>query len=225
MKQIFTTFCVLSFILLLTACMTVQPNTQSIQGSGNLSANERSVSDFTSIQVNLGADLILTQSNSENLRIEAEDNLFSYIETTVLNGRLLVTTPNNISLKLTQPIKLYITFETLDSIEIFGTSNITAENLNLDTLSIAFSGSGSTRLTGTVTQQTINIQGQATINNFDLASRNVTVDISGSGTIYLNATDTLNVTVAGMGNIHYTGNPTITQNMSGAATITQEESK
>ena len=222
MKRIFTLISVLS-ILLLAACSTVQSNIQTIQGSGNVVTTERSVGDFTSIQVDMGADIVLTQGDSESLTIEAEDNLLPYIQTNIRNGRLVVLTPNNISLNLNQPLRLHITFNTLREIAIFGSSNITGDNLNLDALTITFSGSGSTWLTGTVNEQTINIRGQATINNFDLTSRNVTVDISGNGTINVNATDTLNVTVAGQGDIHYTGNPTITENVSGQANIAQQQ--
>ena len=46
----------------------------------------RSVSGFSSIQVNLGAELVLTQGNGESLNIEADDNLMPYILTDVHNG-------------------------------------------------------------------------------------------------------------------------------------------
>jgi hypothetical protein len=221
MKRIFTLASVLS-ILLLPACSTVQSNIQTIQGSGNVVTTERNIGDFTSIQVDMGADVVLTQGDSETLTIEAEDNLMPYIETNIRNGRLIVSIPHNVSLTLIQSIRLHITFDTLQEIEIFGSSQITGENLNLDTLTIAFSGSGSTWLTGEVDEQTINIRGQATMNNFDLAGRNVTVDISGNGIINVNATDTLNVTIAGQGDIHYIGSPTITENISGQANIVQQ---
>lgn len=224
MKQLLTLFLVLTITLLLTACgTTINSNVETIRGSGNVITVERVVGNFTSIQVSMGADLVLTQGNGEALTLEADDNLMEYIQTDVQNGRLIITTPNNTSITTSQTVRVYVTFDTLQAIEIFGSSNITAENLNLDALTITFSGSGSTWLTGTVNEQTINIWGQATINNFDLTSRNVTVDISGNGTINVNATDTLDVTVAGMGDVHYTGSPTVTENVSGSANITQQQ--
>ena len=224
MKQLLTLFFVLTITLLLTACgTTVNSNVETIRGSGNVITLERVVGNFTSIQVNMGADLVLTQGNGEALTLEADDNLMEYIQTDVQNGRLVITTPNNTSITTTQTVRVYVTFDSLREVEIFGSSNITGENLNLDALTIAFSGSGSTWLTGTVNDQTINIRGQATINNFDLTSRNVTVDISGNGTIHVNATDTLDVTVAGQGDVHYTGSPTVTENVSGSANITQQQ--
>jgi hypothetical protein len=208
-------------LVALTACQTVFNTTvESIRGSGNLITASRSVSGFSSIQVNLGAELVLTQGNGESLSMEADDNLMPYILTDVHNGKLIVSTPNNMSITPSKVIRLSVAFKTLAGIEIFGSSDITATNLDLDTLSINFSGSGSTHLSGQVDTQNITIQGQATLRNFDLSSRNVTANISGNGTLEVNATDTLGVTVAGIGNIHYIGNPSITKNIMGAASIT-----
>ena len=134
-----------------------------------------------------------------------------------------MSTPSNTSITPSQPIRLTVTFDQLTDIEILGSSNISAADLDLDALAIRFSGSGSTRLSGRADDQTIQIRGQATINNFDLASRQVSVDISGNGVIEVSAADTLSIVVAGMGIIRYTGSATITQNISGTADIAQRQ--
>ncbi len=217
-------FSVLCLTVLLAACGTNNTvNIQTIDGSGTIVTGERDVSGFSSIQINLGADLSLTSSDSESLSIEADDNLMDYIKAEVRNGMLVISTPDNTSLKPSQPIQLHVSFKELTTIEVNGSSAITGDDLNLDVLTVSFSGSGSTRLAGTVNNQTITIRGQATINNFDLSSQHVTIDISGSGILEVSAADTLNVTVAGMGTIRYKGDPTITRNISGTATILQSQ--
>lgn len=214
-------FLVSAMALLIAACGTTTTSVETITGSGNIVTIEREVSGFSDIQINLGADLILTQGDSENLTVEADDNLMQYIETKIENGRLIISTPNNTSLTPSQTITLNISFSTLREIEILGSSHITANDLDLDTLTIRFAGSGSTRLTGRADEQTINIRGQATINNFELTSRQVMVDISGNGVVEVNAEDNLNLTVVGMGIIRYTGDPAISQDVSGTADIAQ----
>jgi hypothetical protein len=208
--------------LTLSACGTNITNITQIQGSGMIISSDRAVSDFSSIQINLGADLALSQGGSESMTIQADDNLMQYLETRVENGRLIVSTPSNTSITPSQPIRLSVRFTTLTEIEILG-SSISAAALDLDALAIRFSGSGSTRLSGRADEQTIQIRGQATINNFDLASRQVSVDISGNGVIEVSAADTLNIVVAGMGILRYNGSPTITQNISGTADIAQRQ--
>lgn len=224
MKQLLFAFFVLSITLLLAACgTTTNSSVQTIRGSGNVITLERVVGNFTAIQVNIGADLVLSQGSGEALTLEADDNLMEYIQTEVQNDRLIITSSNNTSITSSQTLRLYVTFDALREIEIFGSSNITAENINLDSLTITFSGSGSTRMTGSVSEQSINIRGQATINNAELTSRNVTIDVSGNSTINVNATDTLDITVAGRADIRYVGSPIITQNISGSANIAQQQ--
>lgn len=209
---------------LATACdANTFSNMESIVGSGMIVTEARDVSDFSQVQIYLGANLALVQGNSESVRIEADDNLMSYIETDVQNGRLIVSTPDHINLAPSQTIQLYVTFDTLTALEVYGSSAITAEDLDLDELAISFSGSGSTHFTGTVEEQTITIWGQAIINNFDLTSQHVTATISGNGTLEVFAEDSLDITVAGMGNVLYMGNPTVTQNVSGVANIVHEQ--
>lgn len=222
MKQKTILICLGSLALMLAACDGLNNSTiNSIEGSGNITTKVRTVSDFSRIQINLGADLVLTQGESESLTVEADDNLMQYIETKVEGGKLIVTTPDNTSLSPSQSIQLSVSFEELTNININGSSNITAEGLDLDELAISFSGSGSTKLSGSVDEQDITIRGMATIHNYDLTCDEVTIDISGSGTIEVTAEDTLDVTVAGMGSVHYAGSPTITQDVSGSATIAQ----
>ena len=211
-------------VLTLAGCNNINgANVETIEGSGHVITAEREITNFSRIEIIMGADLVLIQGDEESLVIAADDNLMEYIQTEVNGDRLIVSTPDNISLRSSRTIQLTIGFESLTEIEVKGSSAITAEDLDLERLMISFSGSGSTRLTGAVSNQTIVVRGMAIINNPDLVSQQVSVDISGNGTIEINAEEALDIRVAGMGNIHYKGNPAITQNISGTATITQRQ--
>ncbi len=219
--NLLTAICV---VLTLAGCNNIiESNVESINGSGNIITIERDVTDFSRIEINMGADLTLIQGEEESLAIESDDNLMDYIQTEVNGDRLIVSTPGNISLRSSRPIQLTVGFESLTEIKVKGSSAIMAEDLDLERLMISFSGSGSTHLTGTVGNQTIVVRGMAIINNPDLLSQQVSVDISGNGTIEVTAEESLDVSVAGMGNIHYRGNPAITQNINGTATLTQRQ--
>ncbi|QPC84600.1 DUF2807 domain-containing protein [Phototrophicus methaneseepsis] len=206
--------------VLLTACNDFTNQIiETIPGSGTVISETREAHDFSRIQVNLGAQLELTQSGEEGITIEADDNLLSYITTEVVNGQLIVSTPHNTRISPSSVIQLHVGFDTLDALEINGSSDVVADDLDLDALTVTFSGSGSTHFTGTVSQQTIIIKGQATINNLDLNSEDVAIDISGNGTIAVQVDETLDIKVAGMGNISYVGDPAVTKQVSGMANI------
>jgi hypothetical protein len=53
-------------------------------------------------------------------------------------------------------------------------------------------------------------------------AKNATVSSSGSGSILLTATDTLDVTLSGAGNVYYLGDPVITQNVTGTGSLIQK---
>lgn len=214
-------FIIFLLLILSTACQNTVILTVH-QGSGSIVTQERPARNFSSIQIHLGADLVLIQGDTESLSIEADGNLMEYILTDVQNGKLIISKPDDVNLVPSRPIRLKVGFATLDNIEVFGSSAITANNLNLDKLIISFSGSGSTHLVGRVETQSIMIRGQATLNNFDLMSRNVSVDIKGTGSVEVNASETLDVTLAGMGSIRYSGTPQIRQTISGTGTISQK---
>lgn len=209
--------------LAVSACGANPLTIEVIRGSGNTATEAREIPSFSTIQVNLGADITLTQGAGESLSILADDNILPYIQTEVRGSQLIISTPNQISLNPSQTIVLNIGIENITDIEINGSSAISGSNLALERLTILFSGRGSTRLSGSVDSQTVVIRGEATIGNLNLASRQVTVDISGSGTIEVNASESLDITVAGMGIIRYSGDPSLTQSISGVATITQQD--
>ncbi len=211
----------ISLLILLAACQTTEVPIETVAGSGAVITEARAVVGFSGVQINMGADLVLTQGDTENLEIEADNNLMPYILTEVRGNVLVIETPDNVNLAPSQPIQVRMAFEELNAINVFGRSNITADDLNLEALELHFEGSGSTRLTGQVARQTIFIRGQATLNNMELDTAHTRVEISGSGTVEVNASDTLDVRIAGMGFVYYTGSPQITKDISGSATITQ----
>jgi hypothetical protein len=208
-------------LMMLAACQIVENPFEIVEGSGAVITEERAVTGFSRVQINMGADLVLTQDDTESLSIQADDNLMPYILTDVRGGALVIETPDNVSLDPSQPIQVRVGFAELSEINIFGRSNVTADDLNLETLALHFAGSGSAQLTGQVANQTLTIRGQATLNNLELDTAHTRVEISGSGTVEVNASDTLDVTIAGMGFVYYAGSPQITQSISGSGTIAQ----
>ncbi|MBL8154465.1 MAG: DUF2807 domain-containing protein [Anaerolineae bacterium] len=214
---------VLIGLLFAAACQTTVTTTETIKGSGTIITEERTVSGFSSVQVNLAADLTLIQGDQEGLTIAADDNLMPSIQSTVQNGKLVIGFPNNTSMSPSRTIQLTLTFKALTAVDVYGMSTVTADDLDLNALAIDFKGSGSTRMTGRVVTQTITIEGMAFVNNFDLDSTTVSVNIAGTGTVDVKASSSLDVRVAGQGTIRYLGSPSITQDISGSATITQQK--
>ncbi len=85
----------LFLVLGLSACRTpFDPNTDDdqidIQGSGHVTTEVRNVTGINAISVTGGQWVVLEQTDTEGVQVEAEDNLLRYIETEVDDGVLLV---------------------------------------------------------------------------------------------------------------------------------------
>ncbi|WP_333695971.1 head GIN domain-containing protein [Flavobacterium sp.] len=81
--------------------------TDTIKGSGNVIQVERTLNEeIQSIEVKRGMTVVIEQTPSNTIRIEADDNLIEYIETEITHGNLVVTTTKNTRTKNPKIVKI-----------------------------------------------------------------------------------------------------------------------
>ena len=68
----------------------------------------------------------------------------------------------------------------------------------------------------------LSIAGSCNIDAAALKAKRARVSISGSGGATVNATDALDVRIAGSGDLRYLGAPRLTQNVSGSGSVRQK---
>jgi hypothetical protein len=140
-KQIFQRSLVL---VILSVMLFPAINSQSfipVTGRGQSVDKKVNVSDFKSIDVSSGFDLILVQGNNESLTLTIQENLFEYVTARVEAGTLKIYTRNN--LRPTQPMKARITFKDINSLRVSGGGDIYGETpLNVESLDVNISGGG-----------------------------------------------------------------------------------
>ena len=90
------------------------------------------------------------------------------------------------------------------------------EAIEIDT---GIDGSGDVELVGTASTHTINIDGSGNIEARDLLTEITRIEIDGSGTCYVNASNALYIDIDGSGDVYYTGNPSIDQSISGSGSV------
>lgn len=82
---------VLTLATVFTSCKISGDFGDGIKGSGNLTTENRTVTeDFKNIEVSYGIRVIVEQSDSKSITVEADDNLQTHIITKVENGILIV---------------------------------------------------------------------------------------------------------------------------------------
>lgn len=111
-------------------------------GNGEVTTSKRDVADFTKVEVERGIELIIRQSDSHSVAVEADSNLHEFITTTVENGVLFVSISKNIV--DAQVLKVIVKMPETNGIEATAGSTVKSENSLLSNAITIISDSGST---------------------------------------------------------------------------------
>jgi predicted small secreted protein len=210
----------IALVLMLLLGSFVVPGCGTEQGSGNVTSETRNVSDFTEVALNGTGNLVVRQTGSESLNIEAEDNVIPEIKTEVEGNRLTIETGNNMPIP-TQPITYELTVKDLSDLELAGAGSIDASDINTDSLKVTTSGSGDVKAAGKTDSQDVEISGAGSYRAEDLESEEAEIDISGAGEAIVKVEDRLDVRISGYGSVEYIGNPTVSRDITGAGEVTR----
>ena len=209
-----------------------------VRGSGNVIAEERDVSDFHKVHLSGVGNLIITQGETESLAIEADDNIVPIIETDVSGDELNIDFKRGYTFTPSTAIKFHLTVVDLDEISLSGAGNIDCDDfkteilqfdvsgagdldfdLDAERVEVIVSGAGNIVLSGIVDSQEIEIDGAGKYDGEDLESRECVITVSGAGSATVNVSELLDVEINGVGNVYYTGSPSVKQDISGLGKI------
>jgi hypothetical protein len=209
----------LGLVFILTACAF------GIEGSGKIATETRTVEKFSGVELKNAANVFITQGETQEVKIEAEDNLIQHITTKVKNNELIIDCEENITSH--EPINVYITVKEICLLELSGSGNITTKNeiscdhltlhlggsgemkvaLKSQSLKATLSGSGNMNLSGSVSESDLRINGSGNVNAQKMKSFTSSVNISGSGNTKVDVGNELNVNISGSGNVQYVTEP------------------
>jgi hypothetical protein len=197
-----------------------------IRGNGHVISSDRNLSGFNSVKSCCGIDVILTQSDTEAVRVEADDNLQQYIKTEVTNNVLNIRRDSKSNL-ISKNIKVYVNAKDLVNIETSSgsrletTNQIVAENMelasssgagiNLDIKSknircSASSGAGIT-INGQAVTFDVSSSSGSHVKAQDLSTETCKADVSSGGYINLNVTNEIAAEASSGGHVSILGNP------------------
>lgn len=212
---------------------------RTIRGNGRMATEERAFNDITKIRVR-GAIHVEVVPGHASLKVEADDNLLPYIETRQENGWMVIRTKNNVSLRSQNPIRVYVSTDMLNAVDIAGSSVVKGQGkfsgagyldidiagsgnvdlaVNTPRIKVDISGSGSVVLSGETKDAAIDISGSGNYRAEELMTETTDIDISGSGEASVNAADKLSADVFGSGTVFYRGNPDVRSNTAGSGRV------
>jgi hypothetical protein len=191
---------------------------------------DRHLSGFNGIDISGSFDVYVTQGATESVKVEAPANVIDRIITEVNGGVLKIYNKNNSWhwgdwWGTHKKIAIYVVAKNLNSINLTGSGDvyfkegITANSLKLriggsgdmtgkvDTkiLESSISGSGDMRLSGHAQNSTVSLAGSGDYTARSLLTVSCAVSVTGSGDAEINASEKIDATVHGSGDIRYTG--------------------
>lgn len=214
---------------------------ERVEGSGNVISQDRSVTGFSAVRSAGSFDVYLSSGPGQSVRVEAEDNLQPYIETTLNGGELDIDTKEGFRLKSNKPVKIYISSPNFSKVQLSGSGDIISQNrisgtdkielavsgsgnikvdLNAPSVGAEMSGSGNINLSGIAKQFSGSVSGSGDIKAMDLKTEETAITILGSGNADVFASSRLNVKVSGSGDVRYKGGAQeVSSNIAGSGSV------
>jgi len=233
MKKVAFLFIIISMAL--SSCIIDGWN-NGISGNGHVVDETRDVSGFTGVHVSTGIDVILSEGDHFDVRVEADENLMEII-LTELNGNMLVVKTDRVNIRNAKSKKVYVTMPGLENLKISsagdceGMTPFHCEDLRIsissagdlsleveaETIHLDISSSGDARIWGSTRELDANLSSAGDLHAFELIAEKVHVDVSSAGDARVFATDEISMNASSAGNVYYKGDAQVTQSRSSSA--------
>ncbi|HPM24589.1 MAG TPA: head GIN domain-containing protein [Phycisphaerae bacterium] len=193
----------------------------TVFGDGVAKTENRTVADFTQLELLGSGRVEVTMGELGPLEITADENILPYVETKVENGRLYIS-PERV-LQTVTPLVIQVTVPNVRNVRITGTGEIVVSGIDNTYMSASVIGTGVITLDGQTETLVVDLNGAGRVSAGALAANDVSIEIDGVGTADVQAAQTLDVVIAGSGVVTYSGAPTITQNITGTGRLEKNE--
>ena len=217
----------LSILMMLLVFLTSGISVFAQQDENEVTKQERSVSEFTGIDVGGAFSVFVTQGDKQEVIVETKAKMQEKISTKVNDGVLYITKKTT----LVRPKKLnvYITITELDNIQISGAASfestsviksdkmeVTASGasdlklkLEVDKLASEISGAANVEYLGKANFHELEISGAANLDATNLETLVTHAEASGAANANVNAIKELDVSSSGISNIDFENTPPI----------------
>jgi hypothetical protein len=189
---------------------------------------DRHLSGFHGVGVAGSYDVYITQGSAESVKVEAPDDVIGRIVTEVKDGVLQIYTKKGDNGNWNwgnKKIVIYVTAKDITTIGLAGSGNVFFKNgiktnalslkisgsgdilgkVDVQSLESSVAGSGDIKVSGRAQNSTVKVVGSGDFTAGDLVTANTKVNVVGSGDARINVTQKLEASVAGSGDIAYTG--------------------
>ncbi|MBC7827862.1 MAG: DUF2807 domain-containing protein [Chitinophagaceae bacterium] len=231
----------ISVALLLAIAVISLNSCRKVVGHGPVVTENRTASNFTSIDFGASFDLYYTPDSVFKIEIRAQENIIREIETYMAGNELRIRVRDHVNLRSHEDIRVNISAPAVTGLTLSGSGNIkvlqpfkpsnskltvsgsgnmTINQLETNNIDADVRGSGELFvLNGAGNYMDAGITGSGRIDLLGVITKTARTQISGSGSIKLYVTDELNSKISGSGTVYYKGNPVVNTTVSGSGRV------
>lgn len=183
----------------------------------------REVGEFNRVVLEGAADIEITVGGSPSVAVTSEAELMDRIETEVRNNTLYISQDYR-RWRDWDDADLYIAIVTpsLDGVEVDGAGDIEVTGIDSNDFEVEIKGAGDITLSGKCVSASYQIDGAGDIDAEQLECEHVTITVNGAGDADIFATETVDATLNGVGDVTISGNPdSVKQRVNGFGEISQ----
>ncbi|MGI9516079.1 MAG: GIN domain-containing protein, partial [Pirellulaceae bacterium] len=156
-----------------------------------------SLEEFGTIHVSFG--------DTQTVTVTTDDNLVSLVETTVQDGELKVRPIK--ALNPSVDLVIHVTVPRLTSAELAGAARLNIIDIDGESLDIELAGACGVDATGQVDKLSVELAGACRARLRNLKTRHAVVEIAGTGSAVVFASESIDAEAAGFASITCHGNP------------------
>lgn len=219
--------------------------TTSITMHHSFVQDERQIGAFKGIAAGGPLNVQVTIGNKESVRLEGDEEAIADLVTEIKDGILIIrpkTKWNDWSRRYRNvKVTAYITARKLTSLTMSGSGSMEIldplngselvttlsgsgsikATVNLKSFTGVISGSGSLNLKGKANNSSITLSGSGSFMGKNFSVNDLSAQISGSASIFINAQNSIEAVISGSGNVLYTGDPKIKKTVLGSGRVSK----
>lgn len=224
--------------LLFTACERPEPpsehdlqverdsrTTREETGSRSVKSitQTRSVENFSAIELRGAAEILVTIGSPAAVQLDGRERTLERVETRVTGETLTIDIAKTRGwFSDYGRLKINITVPELKSLESNGAAEIEIKGLAGGEQRLRLAGAHDVKAEGALDRLDIEVSGAGNVDYRDVVAKDAKVRVNGAGNVEVNATESLQAEVNGVGAVRYSGEPKkVESNLHGLGSISR----
>ncbi|MDP1980875.1 GIN domain-containing protein [Undibacterium sp.] len=167
----------------------------------------RNLPTFKSIKTRSAFSLVVEVGKAQSVQIKGSERFINNVTTEVIGDELVISYKEKNSVKISDNSQVTISIPELSKFKMEGAGKTVLNNLSGTHFALSYEGAGLLVANGKVKTFTLRAEGVGLVETKDLVAEQVDARIEGVGSVSVNARDSLNATVQGIGSLTYYGHP------------------